>query len=1351
MTTLLLDSAISKMFERRVAPVLAARGIVTRGSSFDQMILYLREQLRAWAVTVRRPNVGAIGKVDFSRRPLRFFDCRIRVPDLPDGFRKEAAVRTRGVFGMTALGELCDAGMIQTTDVKSLSESGTLVALTCREITLLADVLPGKDCWIAVEVWPNELLPMNLVIQRPEKPWFLNADGLEVVPLEHDRAGFGTKCPKCDGSGSVECGKCGGTGVHKPRTDCNRCGGRGNFSVVCRKCGGSGSFEAECRRCGGSGSHKGGTCYGCNGSGRKELDCRPCDGTGGITRECRACEGRGYFPQLDCSLCEGSGALECSRCGGTGVLHARFSTCDGTYSIACRGKDGTKAIRALAPREITIFDWEAGSPVAVRNGAGHMLEEVLDSTGTARVCDPDKYARIAEHCRQFKEIKHCLDQSLEARDLRETRPVCVGRPGASVSRSQGGVVYEFPVISGSSKKWVREGLLPFPHKTLVQLGHQQPDGSLSPIDLPVQGGPTIGNQGAPVLVGCSGQGKSYRLAVRFPLEVDPSSLPPESCLKPAVPPPPELAQLRHLHRWCSQDNWGHPVLHAIVCPSHDKNSDLQVRLFSSSIARFPRQVEAVQLGVSDVPLGLIKGPPGTGKTTVITEIVRQLIDRGQRVLVCSQTHQAVQNVLERLHREGGIRMIRHGHEADLTDLERRYRAGGVEDEYCTSVRTRSHEALLAYQKRLEFLDQATEALPRARDAAARLADVRRQAAAELERLAQQRSCELGEADRVLAQQIAEANAKAQMALQDTQARDHAAKRDLKRVQNAIGKTERRRDATERAHVREAGKKPEVVEVKSTLRQALRDALLPNWAVGATALQDRYSRCCNQLDTLRPVERKLLDAIEAIAAETEAIHLNLEREVAKFTAEHDAKIAVSESRYSEQTAATRQQVAADERQLRAIQASAMPLAEEVGVSLTDDAPPEAWQTAVDRVQNERPSVFERAEFLSRWLRDIEAEPAALVTCCWDHIQVFFSTCVGLASWRRLVERGRNAVDLVIIDEAAHATAPETLIPMLYSQRVLLIGDEMQLPPLAPPELDKCRTQCPVVAHSGSTPRHGAQNGGIAAEVAMSHCWLERSLFEWLWLNCPDIPRVMLDTQFRMHPAIADFVGSVFYPEGLHTEVDENERTIAFGEFNRAVCLIPTSAYRDRFEEYFDPGYHNRLEAKIVRRVLEKAETELTDPQTFGVITPYAHQVELMLRELGTMLTAFQKVRLAADDVASVDSFQGSERDVIVISFVRSPASCKRCNGTGIRRGQRCEYCDGQGWRGTGLTFARDLRRLNVAFSRARKMLILVGDIDALTNSKYRGGAPGGRVLAMFRDYVGDRGKVLHVWERDHDNR
>lgn len=240
--------------------------------------------------------------------------------------------------------------------------------------------------------------------------------------------------------------------------------------------------------------------------------------------------------------------------------------------------------------------------------------------------------------------------------------------------------------------------------------------------------------------------------------------------------------------------------------------------------------------------------------------------------------------------------------------------------------------------------------------------------------------------------------------------------------------------------------------------------------------------------------------------------------------------------------------------------------------------------------------------------------------------------------------------------------------------------------------------------------------------------------------------MLDTQFRMHPSIAAFVGKVFYPEGLLTGVAAKDRELAFGEFSRPVCLISTSAYENRHEEYLEPGYRILLEAQTVRRVVEKAEAELKDPQEFGVITPYAEQKRLIVRELAELLPDLRKVRLTPDDVASVDSFQGSERDVIIVSFARSPKPCQRCQGSGSRGQRKCDDCQGKGWRGTGLTFARDLRRLNVAFSRARKMLILIGDISALTDPRYRGGAPGGKVLDLFRKYVADRGKVLHLWER-----
>jgi len=132
-------------------------------------------------------------------------------------------------------------------------------------------------------------------------------------------------------------------------------------------------------------------------------------------------------------------------------------------------------------------------------------------------------------------------------------------------------------------------------------------------------------------------------------------------------------------------------------------------------------------------------------------------------------------------------------------------------------------------------------------------------------------------------------------------------------------------------------------------------------------------------------------------------------------------------------------------------------------------------------------------------------------------------------------------LVIVDEAAHATATETIVPLLYGKRALLIGDEMQLPPVVAHNVPECGAECLAVLRI-ALPEPAAFGGGVAAAVRMSGCWLECSLFEWLWRFRGELPRVMLDTQFRMHPDIAAFVGNVFYPEGLSTAITAAERTL-----------------------------------------------------------------------------------------------------------------------------------------------------------------------------------------------------------------
>ena len=267
--------------------------------------------------------------------------------------------------------------------------------------------------------------------------------------------------------------------------------------------------------------------------------------------------------------------------------------------------------------------------------------------------------------------------------------------------------------------------------------------------------------------------------------------------------------------------------------------------------------------------------------------------------------------------------------------------------------------------------------------------------------------------------------------------------------------------------------------------------------------------------------------------------------------------------------------------------------------------------------------------------------------------------------------------------------------------------------------------------------------------MSPCWLERSAFEWIVETRPSVPVVMLNRQFRMHPDIADFVGSIFYGERLENGVSAADRILEFDDFQKAVCVISTSADQNRFDMRKGSSFENSLEVNMTREILGIARDHLSKKTSFGVITPYAAQRDLMRSELHEYFGLEGHLKMGMEDIGSVDSFQGSEWDVMIASFVRSPRSeptkCRDCAGTGELQAVECPDCGGRGYNGPRLDWVHDLRRLNVAFSRARKMLILIGDVKALTDARY-GTAAGAEILKRFKDHVTDRGRVLHVWEQ-----
>ncbi|MEZ3116080.1 AAA domain-containing protein [Halobaculum sp. MBLA0147] len=264
--------------------------------------------------------------------------------------------------------------------------------------------------------------------------------------------------------------------------------------------------------------------------------------------------------------------------------------------------------------------------------------------------------------------------------------------------------------------------------------------------------------------------------------------------------------------------------------------------------------------------------------------------------------------------------------------------------------------------------------------------------------------------------------------------------------------------------------------------------------------------------------------------------------------------------------------------------------------------------------------------------------------------------------------RSRFDLAVVDEATQASRAATLIVLARAEKLVLAGDHRQLPPYAAGE-------------SAATDR------------------LRPSLFETLLDRYGADAAVSLRRQYRMHPAIAAFPSEQFYDGWLETAADA-ERTV--GDLPPLAGVDVAGGERPHGTE----SYANDREAAVVCREVRRLLEAGLDPGSIAVITPYSGQRAVCRDRLGEeglldgsgVAAGSERDTAAADRygtdtddgtvaVDTVDAFQGSERAAVVVSFVRSNPSA----ASGF------------------LTFpAAGPRRLNVALTRARRRLVLVGD-------------------------------------------
>jgi regulator of nonsense transcripts 1 len=326
--------------------------------------------------------------------------------------------------------------------------------------------------------------------------------------------------------------------------------------------------------------------------------------------------------------------------------------------------------------------------------------------------------------------------------------------------------------------------------------------------------------------------------------------------------------------------------------------------------------------------------------------------------------------------------------------------------------------------------------------------------------------------------------------------------------------------------------------------------------------------------------------------------------------------------------------------------------------------------LQRLRDEIGELTDRDQKKYRALRnrtEREILQAADVICC---------TCVGAGDPRLKNFRFRQ----VLIDEATQAVEAEALIPIaMGAKQVVFVGDHCQLGPVV---------MCKTAAKAGLT----------------------QSMFERLVLvgNRP----IRLNVQYRMHPALSEFPSNMFYEGSLQNGVTETDRQLlntpgftGKEDFPWPVPSKPMFFYSiSGMEEISASGtsYLNRTEASYVEKVVTHLLRMGVTPAQIGVITPYDGQKKYVteyMRRAG----ALSSVLYESIEVASVDAFQGREKDYILVSCVRSSET-------------------------QGIGFLSDPRRLNVALTRARLGIILLGNPRVLSKN-----ALWAALLLHFKEY------------------
>jgi len=321
---------------------------------------------------------------------------------------------------------------------------------------------------------------------------------------------------------------------------------------------------------------------------------------------------------------------------------------------------------------------------------------------------------------------------------------------------------------------------------------------------------------------------------------------------------------------------------------------------------------------------------------------------------------------------------------------------------------------------------------------------------------------------------------------------------------------------------------------------------------------------------------------------------------------------------------------------------------------------SWEEQLLRNTKDASKFRELLELSNSWALRVSSNEE-FIDAFLSTADVVAGTCIGISGLRG---SERYEYDLSVVDEASKATVTEALVPLSKSRKWILVGDTRQLPPFVDAALN---------------------HREILERYDLDERQLKETLLARLESAVPESCRASLTVQHRMVPEIGDLISHVFYHDKLRSAPKDPHKVVG-KVLTKPVTWFSTAARADRGEGRSDASFANRAEAEFIRTLLLRFQffmehaSDVTDRLSVAILSGYAAQCRLVERSIAGELNRLTRLDLM---INTVDAFQGREAEVAIYSVTRS-------NKEKV------------------IGFLKERERLNVALSRGRSGLCIVGD-------------------------------------------